>query len=322
MSPQVTVLMTVYNGLPYLGEAIDGILAQTSKGFEFLIIDDASTDGSRDLILSYRDPRIRLIENDSNLGQARSLNRGLRLARGEYIARMDQDDVALPRRLEKQMLYMAQHPQVVLLGTWCQFINEMENQIGRFHPPTTYQAILDYFATLNPFAHSSVLFRRVPIQEIGGYQADFLDAADFALWFQLTCQYQVANLPEELVRIRIHPGQTSLSADMKTARRWSALRVYRQVLAHPGLSPQARKAGRRTVARAMLDYAVALTGDGRQRAALRWVGTACLRYPLLCAQDLSIMMIYALLGPRGRELGRSVKRRLHYVRSHERSLDN
>ena len=312
MSPQVTVLMPVYNGLPYLGEAIDSILAQTFKDFEFLIIDDASTDSSRDLVRSYRDSCIRLIENDSNLGQARSLNRGLRLARGEYIARLDQDDIALPRRLEKQMLYMAQHPQVVLLGTWCQSIDEMGNQIGRFHPPTSYQAIIDAFATYNPFAHSSVLFRRAPVQEVGGYPADYLHSQDFALWLRLSRQYQVVNLPEELVQIRIHPGQTSLSADMRTACRWDALRLFQQALAHPGLSPQARRAGRSTVPRAMLDYAEALSDERRPGAALRWVSTVCLRYPYLCVWDFGIMvkMMRLLVGRRGRELGRSVKKRL------------
>ena len=328
-TPLVSVLMPVYNGEPYLREAVESILNQTFADFEFIIIDDGSTDSTWQILTTYaaQDPRIVLIRSEENVGLTKSLNKGLALARGKYIARQDADDVSLPQRLEKQMLYVVQHPQVVLLGTWCQSINEVGNQSGCFHPPTTHQAILDYFAAQNPFAHSSVLFRRAPVQEIGGYPVDYLYAQDLSLWFQLSCQYPVANLSEELAQIRIHPGQTGRSADMRTVKRWEALRVYRQAQAHPGLSPQARKAGRRTVARAMLDFAEALSQEGRRGAALRWVGRVCLQYPHLCAQDTRLRMriiqvLGVLMGPRGRKLWRSAKKRLHYVRPAAWSSDN
>ncbi|HKQ33129.1 MAG TPA: glycosyltransferase family A protein, partial [Thermodesulfobacteriota bacterium] len=118
MTPKVTVLMTVYNGEKFLNEAIDGILNQTFRDFEFLIINDGSTDGSREIIKSYKDPRINLVDNESNIGLTASLNRGLSLAGGEYIARQDADDISLPERLEKQISILERNPDIALLGSW------------------------------------------------------------------------------------------------------------------------------------------------------------------------------------------------------------
>ena len=311
--PKVTVLMTVYNGTAYLAEAIESILGQSFGDFEFLIIDDASTDGSRDVVYSYNDHRIRLIQNEANLGQVRSLNRGLHLARGEYIARLDQDDVALPHRLERQMGYLAEHPDVVLLGTWCQFIDETGDQVGHFHPPLSHHEIVEACATMCPFAHSSAVFQREAVHAMGDYPSDYRRAMDFALWLQLCRRHQVANLPEELVQIRLHQGQVSLSADMRTVRAWDALRLCRTALTLPDLSPQARQAGRRMVVSATLRYAELLSLEGRRRAALRWLGNFCLRYPHLSARDYAaslLRVVLVLLGPRAWEMARSIKHSL------------
>ena len=118
MNPKVTVLMPVYNGEKYLKEAITSILLQTFDDFEFLIINDGSSDASVDIIQSFRDPRIRLVHNDTNIGLIATLNKGLKLAHGKYVARMDQDDISLPRRLEKQTYFMDNNPDVGVCGTW------------------------------------------------------------------------------------------------------------------------------------------------------------------------------------------------------------
>ena len=107
--------MPVYNGLPYLREAIESVLCQTFTDFEFLIVDDASTDGSTDLIKSYGDSRIRLIRNEHNLGTSGSMNRGIELARSEYIARIDQDDVCLPERLREQLAFIESRPDLAIV---------------------------------------------------------------------------------------------------------------------------------------------------------------------------------------------------------------
>ncbi|SVC41049.1 uncharacterized protein METZ01_LOCUS293903, partial [marine metagenome] len=110
--PLITVLMPVYNGAKYLNEAIDSILNQTFQNFEFIIIDDGSTDDSVKIIKSYDDNRIRLVENRNNLGQSETLNKGLSLTRGKYIARMDQDDISMPERLKKQFEFMENNSDV------------------------------------------------------------------------------------------------------------------------------------------------------------------------------------------------------------------
>src|SRR3712207_3671984 len=111
-SPKVTVLMAVYNGEAYLREAVDRILGQTFTDLEFLVVSDGSTDGSAEILRSYADPRLRVVENERNLKLIASLNRGLELARGEYVARMDADDVSLPDRLAKQVAYLEARPEV------------------------------------------------------------------------------------------------------------------------------------------------------------------------------------------------------------------
>ncbi|MDP6770971.1 MAG: glycosyltransferase family A protein, partial [Anaerolineales bacterium] len=120
----VTVLMPVYNGTRYLREAIDSILKQTFEDFEFLIIDDASTDESASVILSYSDERIRFVQNKSNVGQVRCQNIGLDLARGQYIARLDQDDSSLATRLRRQVDLMESDPRLAVVGTWMSKVDE------------------------------------------------------------------------------------------------------------------------------------------------------------------------------------------------------
>lgn len=115
--PSVTILMPVYNGERFLRQTIESILNQTFTDFEYLIIDDASTDTSRDIIRCFNDPRIRLVENVKNDGLIKTLNRGLALAQGEYIARQDQDDISHPTRIEKQFAFLNDNPEIVLLGT-------------------------------------------------------------------------------------------------------------------------------------------------------------------------------------------------------------
>src|SRR2546423_6687976 len=124
MRPRVSVLMPVYDVAKYLREAIDSILGQTFTDFEFIIIDDASTDRSAEIINSYNDPRIRFIQNEKNVGLIATLNRGLDLAYGEYLARMDQDDVSLPERLAKQVAFMETASDVAASGTWARDIDD------------------------------------------------------------------------------------------------------------------------------------------------------------------------------------------------------
>lgn len=212
--PRVTVLMTVYNGLPYLAEAIESVLAQTFQDFELVIIDDASTDGSVACIRHYTDPRIRLWVNAKNLGQARSLNEGLSHARASYIARLDQDDVCLPRRLEKQVAQLDARPNVAVVGTLMAGMDANGRQtvvMGR--TLNDYGAFIgSLLLELCPLCHPSVMFRREVVTLLGGYDESFVPAEDVELWTRLALRRHTAYvIPELLMRSRIHQGQQSIT---------------------------------------------------------------------------------------------------------------
>ena len=206
----ITVLLPVYNCAGYVGAAIESILAQTWQDFEFLIIDDGSTDDTPSVLSQYRDPRIRHLRH-ANRGLAATLNVGLRLARGKYIARQDQDDLSLPHRLEKQVAYMENNPNVALLGTWAQII-EGDILVERFHRHPDNESLLKYHLLFNNyFVHSSVMMCRDLILEIGGYSTDpeRQPPEDYELWSRVARVAGVANLPEVLLQYREIPGSMS-----------------------------------------------------------------------------------------------------------------
>ncbi|HDL01964.1 MAG TPA: glycosyltransferase, partial [candidate division Zixibacteria bacterium] len=181
-SPKVTVLMSVYNDERYLSESVDSILNQTYKDFEFLIINDGSTDRSREILESYSDPRIRLVRNDGNIGLTRSLNKGLALAMGEYIARMDADDISLPERLEKQVGFLDADSSVGVLGINSLLIDEDGNVLEKLQRPVTHDSIMAEMLTENRFVHSSVMLRK-KLLKMSGYYDEKLDMAqDYELF--------------------------------------------------------------------------------------------------------------------------------------------
>ncbi|MDJ0799829.1 MAG: glycosyltransferase [Calothrix sp. MO_167.B12] len=205
--PKVTVLTAVYNGESYLREAIDSILAQTFPDFEFLIINDGSTDSTQEIIQFYDDPRIRLINNEYNLGLTRSLNKGLELAKGEFIARQDADDISEPERLAKQVAFLETHPEVALVGTWYKDIDPQGNLIGECNLPCDCTQIRWDILFYCPFVHSAVMFRKHTIAEqIGFYDEAFSYAQDYDLWWRISRRLQVANINEYLMKLRINPS--------------------------------------------------------------------------------------------------------------------
>ncbi len=221
--PKVTVLMPVYNGEKYLREAIDSILNQTFTDFEFLIIDDGSTDSSIKIISSYPDSRIKLIKNDNNQGLVYSLNKGLYLAQGEYIARMDCDDISLPNRLQKQVDFLDNHPEITVLGSYLEFIDingeKLENLAYLSEYPLSHEQIVYAMLYSNPLAHPSIIFKKLDILKLGGYR--FLKelencSEDYDLWLRLADQnYKFANLSDHLVKYRIHNNSLTQTAITK-----------------------------------------------------------------------------------------------------------
>ncbi|MEO5377937.1 MAG: glycosyltransferase [Magnetococcus sp. DMHC-6] len=208
----VTVLTSVFNGAVYLDAAIASILAQSFTNFEFILIDDASTDATPHMLAKWarRDARIVLVRNDSNMGLTRSLNKGLLLARGEWIARQDADDISMPQRLEKQLAFLANHPEVGILGTGIIVIDNQGNKEQKSYiNPTNHTAICWRLLSDNPFFHTSVIFRRELVLECP-YDITWRFGQDFDLWRRLLQRTKGANLPKPLVYYRCHTDRVSI----------------------------------------------------------------------------------------------------------------
>ena len=203
-TPSITVLMSVYNGERYLGQAIESILCQSYDDFEFLIVNDGSTDGTRDVIHSYDDPRIRLIENEANLGLARSLNHGIESARGAYIARQDADDISEPDRLTRQMAFLRRHPDIALLGSWYTVIDPHGRILAHKTLPCADIEIRWVLLFVSSFVHTAVIMPRYILSTVGLYDDSLAYAMDYDLWQRIARYHPVANLNAYLVRYRIH----------------------------------------------------------------------------------------------------------------------
>jgi glycosyltransferase involved in cell wall biosynthesis len=197
--PLLTVLMPVYNAEKFVGEAIDSILAQTMQDFEFLIIDDASTDNSVDIIRSYNDPRIKLIGNPANLGISKTLNKGIELATTEIIARMDADDISHARRLQRQYDFMQNNPECALLSCWVNVITEEKQFIRREEFKSRfyyYNMIFDCW-----MYHPTVMYKRSAVLDVGGYKSSY--AEDFDLFWHVSRKYKLDNIEEALLDYRV-----------------------------------------------------------------------------------------------------------------------
>lgn len=206
----VSVILPVFNCQAYVGEAIESILNQKFRDFEFLIIDDGSTDGTQAELVKYIDPRIRHLRHE-NRGLAATLNTAIGLARGKYIVRQDQDDISMPDRIEKQVAFMEAHLECGLLGTWAQII-EGDRLVERFHRHPTDPSVLRYQLLFNnPFVHSSVMLRKSVLEETGGYSIDpeRQPPEDYELWSRIIRSAGVANLPEVLLYYREIPSSMS-----------------------------------------------------------------------------------------------------------------
>jgi glycosyltransferase involved in cell wall biosynthesis len=212
--PQVSVIMSVYNGSLYLREAIDSILNQTFKDFEFIIINDCSTDRTESILLDYasRDDRIVLINNEQNLGLTRSLNKGLAIATGEYIARQDADDISLPERLSEQVAYMASHPEVTFISSGVQYIDEQGQETWKYTPSCDPIVLRWHLLFYNPIRHSTVLWRRALVAEqVGDYDPTFIYSQDYDLWVRIAEKFSIQTLPLILVKLRWHESSITVS---------------------------------------------------------------------------------------------------------------
>jgi glycosyltransferase involved in cell wall biosynthesis len=211
---KVSVIMPVYNGERYLSEAIQSVLNQTFKDFEFIIIDDGSVDNSVKIIESFDDERIVFLKINHK-GIVGALNTGLEIAKGEYIIRTDADDVSVPERFEKLIKYMQENKDISICGSWAISINEKNEILGEMkYPPIKDFEIKKYILFHNPFIHPAVIFKRKEIIDVGGYK-NFKHNEDYELWTRVLIKKTGHNIPEFLIKYRIHSNQLTNKNNFK-----------------------------------------------------------------------------------------------------------
>jgi len=206
---KVSILMPVYNAEKYLSEAIDSILSQTFNDWELIIINDGSTDNSETIISGYDDNRIYYTKNKENIGLIRTLNKGIDLCHGEYIARMDADDISLPKRLKKQIDFLDKNPDYLMCGTNASVINNLGGITGKIRNLSDNKFLQIHLLFSVPFVHPSVMIRKEVLQE-NRYNGNFKHVEDYELWCRIAKQGKIANLEEELFEYRWHDSNVSV----------------------------------------------------------------------------------------------------------------
>ncbi len=211
ITPRVSVVVSTFNGERYIGQTLESLFDQSFRGFELIVVNDGSTDNTSGIVRQFNDNRLRLLENDRNRGIAESQNTGISLARGEYVALQDHDDLSVPGRLEKQVTFLDEHRHIGLVGSECTVINENGKSTDRFTVSTSDIDLKWTLLTHNAFLHTSVMFRRRILDSIGPYSpaSEFTYAEDYEFLSRVAAQYPVANIAEPLVMWRNHDSQTS-----------------------------------------------------------------------------------------------------------------
>lgn len=222
--PDISVLMSVFNGQKYLADAIESILAQTHSRFEFIIVDDGSRDVSREIILKYAatDSRIVPVLLECNAGLAAALNKGLAMAKADVIARMDCDDRALPHRLATQLKHM-NDLSLDLVGSLVYRIDDKGKRFGVKKLPTDFKEIEKILPKKNCFIHPSVIFKKRLIDRVGGYSEGFLNSQDYDLWLRILPEYKLGNVPEYLLEYRYHSYKSVEKMDVYKQTYFSVL---------------------------------------------------------------------------------------------------
>lgn len=237
--PEISVLLPVYNAAHFIEKAIISILTQTMKNFEFIIINDGSTDSSGEILqkFAHKDIRIRLVQRP-NKGLIATLNEGIALARSPLIARMDADDIALPHRLERQCTYLKSHPETVAVGSYVQFMDRCGHTYRTKYLPAG-EGLRKAFLWGCPIMHPTVMMRTEAVREAGGYSPEFPSAEDYALWLRLLSLGGIDNIPEVLLSYRVHGSsishvhaQQQRDSTLRAQALWIAGRTFDKDLCH------------------------------------------------------------------------------------------
>jgi len=228
--PLVSVITPVYNREKYLVECIESVLNQTYKNFEFIIIDDKSSDNTLQIIKNYalNDPRIRVLENDKNIGATLSFNRGLDISKGEFIARMDSDDISLPERFQKQIKVFMGWRDLEALGSGAILIDSEGNEIKRKQFPSNFKQIENILKSGVPVFDPSVMIRASFLKEIDGFDNRLAPADDYHLWLTLFKKKKIiSNINDYLIKYRLHDTNlTVLQANEQLKKTFLALKIF------------------------------------------------------------------------------------------------
>jgi glycosyltransferase involved in cell wall biosynthesis len=207
-TPLVSIVLPVYNGEKYLAESLDSVLAQTYQNWELVIINDGSTDGTENLILGYGDKRIKYLLNEGNKGIIYSLNRGLLESNGDFIARLDADDIALPFRIQRQVEFLSENTDFALCGTYFQTIDSNGKVLKNVTFPSNNRDAQSYLLLHNCFCHSAIMMRSGIAKELK-YDEKFLICEDYDLWYRISRTGKILNLPEFATLYRVHDNNMS-----------------------------------------------------------------------------------------------------------------
>ena len=236
--PKITVLMPVYNDEKYLAEAIKSVLEQSFADFEFIIINDGSTDESEKIVQKFqtKDARIVYLKNEKNLGIQKTLNKGLSFAKADYLARIDSDDSWCDKdKLQKQFAFLENNPDHALLGSALETIDENGKSLQFIHFKETDPAIRDVLLFSSQFAHPSVLIRAKVLDEVGYYSTEkkHKNVEDYELWLRLGTKYKFANLPDVTLKYRVRPNSLSMQNEFQHRLDWIKLTwEYRKFYPH------------------------------------------------------------------------------------------
>jgi glycosyltransferase involved in cell wall biosynthesis len=224
-TPKISVIMPVYNGRKFLKEAIFSVLNQTEKDFELIIVDDGSTDSSANIAKSFADDRIKFFEKEHS-GLIDTLNFGIKKARGEFIARMDADDISEPNRFAEELKFFKEHPNYALVGSFATAINESGEATREMdYPPADWNAVKKYSLLHNPFIHPSVMVKKSILDKAGAYRKPFRNIEDYELWTRIMYRYPSGNIPKPLLRYRMHEGQVTKRANIQMRMRGILVRL-------------------------------------------------------------------------------------------------
>ena len=281
VTPKISVIMTVYNGEGFLQEALDGVWAQTYDDFELVVVNNGSTDGTQAILDANNDPRLRVVRAPSHGTFGDGIRLAYRQANGRYIAVHDADDVSFPDRFEKQITALeADHSLGLVFGAFQDM--DKDGNLSQVHrPPRSRQNLVDAFQTHNPLAHSTYMYRRVAADQVFGYPMEYAYGPDFALVIRLMKKgWGVKVLDEVLLKLRLHPGQTSILPSFSVTRAHDALYLFREAARLDNVSAKAKRGGTRHIVKCMLQYALALIADGQLQKGAKQVFYGLLRHPI------------------------------------------